>query len=289
MQWVDAIVQGILLGGLYALSATGLSLGFGIMRLVNIAHGDFIVMAAYVGLSVVTLTRLHPLAALVLVVPLMAVVGYAAQRLLFNRTLGSDITPPLLVTFSLSLILQNGLLTVYSADSKRLQTGDLVTDSIALPGDMAIGLFPLLILLVAVAVIVALQWLFSNTSIGRAFRAASDDREISQLMGLNNAHVYGLAMALAFAIMGVSGVLFGIKTTFDPNLGPTQLIFAFEAVIIGGMGSLWGTLAGGMILGVAQTIGFRLDPGWGLLAGHLAFLAVLVFRPQGLFPKTRDR
>lgn len=289
MQWLDAIIQGMLLGGLYALFATGLSLGFGIMRLVNIAHGDFIILAAYLALSVIGIVALHPLVALLVVVPLMAGIGYLSQRMLFNRTLGADITPPLLVTFSLSLILQNVLLEAYSADSRRLQTGDLVTASVPLGGDLAIGLFPLMILVIAVLVIVALQWLFSRTAIGRAFRAASDDREISQLMGLNNAHVYGLAMAIAFAVMGLAGVLFGIKTTFDPSLGPTQLIFAFEAVIIGGMGSLWGTLAGGMILGIAQTIGFRLNPGWGLLAGHFAFLAILLFRPQGLFPKTRDR
>lgn len=289
MQWLDAIIQGMLLGGLYALFATGLSLGFGIMRLVNIAHGDLIILAAYLALSVIGIVALHPLVALLVVVPLMAGIGYLSQRMLFNRTLGTDITPPLLVTFSLSLILQNVLLEAYSADSRRLQTGDLVTASVPLGGDLAIGLFPLMILVIAVLVIVALQWLFSRTAIGRAFRAASDDREISQLMGLNNAHVYGLAMAIAFAVMGLAGVLFGIKTTFDPSLGPTQLIFAFEAVIIGGMGSLWGTLAGGMILGIAQTIGFRLNPGWGLLAGHFAFLAILLFRPQGLFPKTRDR
>lgn len=288
MQWLDAIIQGILLGGLYALFATGLSLGFGIMRLVNIAHGDFIILAAYLGLSTVAVTNMHPLAALLIVVPLMAAIGYTAQRLLFNRTLGADITPPLLVTFSISLILQNVLLDLYSADSRRLQTGDLVTASVPLGGDLAIGLFPLLVLALSVTVIAGLQWMFARTATGRAFRAASDDREISQLMGLDNAHVYGLAMAVAFGVMGLAGVLFGIKTTFDPSLGPTQLIFAFEAVIIGGMGSLWGTLAGGMILGVAQTIGFRIDPGWGLLAGHLTFLAILLVRPQGLFPKTRD-
>lgn len=289
MEWLDAIVQGILLGGRYALFATGLSLGFGIMRLVNIAHGDLIILAAYVALSTVAVTAMHPLVALVVVVPAMGVLGYALQRFLFNRTLGADITPPLLVTFSLSLIVQNALQGWYSADSQRLQTGDLVTASLPITEDFAIGVFPLLTLVLAVVVIGGLQLMFARTALGRAFRAASDDREISQLMGLNNAHVYGLAMALAFVIIGLSGVLLGIGTTFDPALGPTQLIFAFEAVIIGGMGSLWGTLAGGMILGIAQTIGFRLDPGWGLLFGHGAFLAVLAFRPQGLFPRTRDR
>ncbi|MEZ5740161.1 MAG: branched-chain amino acid ABC transporter permease [Burkholderiaceae bacterium] len=288
MQWIDAIVQGVLLGGLYALFATGMSLGFGIMRLVNIAHGDFIVLAAYLGLSVMAVSGLHPLVATLVVVPLMALLGYLSQRLLFNRTLGTDITPPLLVTFALSLILQNLLLEIFSADSRRLQSGDLVTTGVDLVGGLKVGVFPVLILVLAVVIIAALQWMFSHTDIGRSFRAASDDREISQLMGLDNAHVYGLAMALAFAIMGLGGVLLGMKTTFDPTLGASQLIFSFEAVIIGGMGSLWGTLAGGMVLGVSQTIGYRIDPGWGLLFGHLSFLAILAIRPQGLFPKTRD-
>jgi branched-chain amino acid transport system permease protein len=258
------------------------------MRMVNLAHGDFIILAAYLGLLAVATTHWHPLLVLVIVVPAMAAIGYLVQRLLFNRTLGSDITPPLLVTFSVSLILQNVLLELFSADSRRLQTGALVTASIKLGADLAIGLFPLLILAIAIATIAGLQLMLARSAIGRAFRAASDDREISQLMGLNNAHVYGVAMAIAFGVIGLAGVLYGIKTTFDPSLGPSQLIFAFEAVIIGGMGSLWGTLAGGMVLGVAQTVGYRLDPGWGLLAGHGAFLALLLVRPQGLFPKTRD-
>lgn len=286
---VDTVIQGVLLGGLYALFATGLSLTFGIMRVVNIAHGDFIILAAYGALVGVQLTAVTPLWMLVAVVPALAVCGYVVQRVLFNPTLGRDIMPPLLVSFGLSIILQNGLLQVFSGDSRRLQAETLVTASIRLSGNLSIGWFPLLVLLIAIATTAIVQWVFGHTSLGRAFRATSDDQEIVRLMGINDRHINGLAMAIALAIVGISGVLLGMGTTFDPSLGPSRLLAAFEAVIIGGMGSLWGTFAGGMILGIAQTVGFRIDSGWGGLFGHAAFLGVLLFRPTGLFPRTRDR
>ena len=279
------MIQGALLGGLYALFAIGLSLSFGIMRLVNIAHGDLIVLAAYVALSVVSVTGLHPLAALFLVVPVMAAIGYGLQRGIFNRTLGNDLLPPLLVSFGLSVILQNGLLELFTADSRRLNAGamEIATFS-AVPG-IDIGLMPLLMFLTAIAVIAGLQYVFYRTGLGRAFRATSDDKEIAQLMGIDNRHVYGLAMALCLAVVAVAGVFLAIRANFDPAQGPGRLIFGFEAVIIGGLGSLWGTLAGGVILGVAQGLGAQINPGWQLLAGHLAFLIVLAVRPKGLLPR----
>ena len=285
MEWVNTIVQGVMLGGLYALFAAGLSLIFGVMRLVNIAHGDLIVMAAFVALVVVSTLGVHPLVSLVIVVPVMAAIGYGLQRTLLNRTLGGDILPPLLVTFGLSVILQNGLLEVFSADSQRLQPGALETMSVPLAPDLAVGVLPLLAFVSAIVVIGGLQVVFYYTKLGRAFRSTSDDRTTAKLMGVNNGHIFGLAMALALAAVSVAAVFLAMRTNFDPASGPTRLIFAFEAVIIGGLGSLWGTLAGGIILGVAQGIGARLDPGWQTLAGHLVFLAILVVRPQGLFPR----
>jgi len=284
IEWTGVIVQGVLLGGLYALFAAGLSLMFGVMRLVNIAHGDLIVLAAYICLSAVLITGTHPFMALVFVLPVMAIIGYGLQRILLNRTLGADILPPLLVTFGLSVILQNSLLEIFSADPQKLNGGWLETSSVNL-GPLSVGLFPLLTFAVAVLVIALLQWIFYRTSLGRQFRAVSDNQEIAQLMGLNKAHVFGLAMALAFSITAIAGVLLGIRTSFDPSIGDGRLIFAFEAVIIGGLGSLWGTLMGGIILGVAQTIGGKIDPGWQQLAGHIVFLVVLAIRPTGLFPK----
>ncbi|MFO1067716.1 MAG: branched-chain amino acid ABC transporter permease [Geminicoccaceae bacterium] len=285
MQILNAVIQGIMLGGLYALLAAGLSLIFGVMRLVNIAHGDLIVLAGYLAFVVVSVLGIHPLLSLVIVVPLMAALGYALQRGILNRTLGPDILPPLLVTFGLAVILQNGLLQAFTADSRKLQAGAIETVSVGLPGGLAVGVLPLIMFGVAVAIIAGLQLVFYRTELGRAFRATSDDPATARLMGIDNAHVFGLAMALALAVCAVAGVFLGIRSIFDPAIGPARLLFAFEAVIIGGLGSLWGTLAGGIILGVAQGIGAEIDPGWQILMGHLVFLAVLIFRPQGLFPK----
>ena len=284
IEWVNALVQGILLGGLYALFATGLSLIFGVMRLVNIAHGDLIVLAAYIGLSTTMILGVHPFVALLIVMPVMAAIGYALQRGLLNQALGDDILPPLLVTFGLSVIIQNALLEGYSADPQKLNGGVIETASISL-GGLAVGILPLLTFAIAVAVIAVLQWVFYSTGLGRGFRAVSDNQEIAQLMGLNKAHVFGLAMALALGVTAIAGILLGVRTSFDPAIGGGRLIFGFEAVIIGGLGNLWGTLAGGVILGVAQTLGAKIDPGWQLLAGHVAFLVVLAVRPNGLFPR----
>ncbi|CUJ81528.1 branched-chain amino acid ABC transporter permease [Shimia thalassica] len=284
MDWLNAIVQGTLLGGLYALFAAGLSLIFGVMRLVNIAHGDMIILAAYLGLTVTTATGLHPLLALVLVVPTMGVIGYVLQRGLLNQTLGDDLLPPLLVTFGLSVIIQNGLLEVYSADPQKMDAGALETASVAV-GGLNLGVLPVLTFAVAVAVIWGLQWTFYHTALGRAFRAVSDNQDIAQLMGLNRRHIFGVAMALALGVTAIAGILLGIRTSFDPSIGGGRLIFGFEAVIIGGLGNLWGTLVGGVILGVAQTVGAKIDPGWQILSGHLAFLLILAIRPNGLFPR----
>lgn len=284
MEWLNAVVQGTLLGGLYALFAAGLSLIFGVMRLVNIAHGDLIVLSAYLGLAVTSGTGMHPLVALVFVVPAMGAIGYVLQRGLLNHTLGEDLLPPLLVTFGLSVILQNGLLEIFTADPQKLRAGALEIASVQV-ADLSLGLLPLLTFAVAVAVIWGLQWVFYHTGLGRAFRAVSDNQDIAQLMGLNRRHVFGLAMALALGVTAIAGIFLGIRTSFDPSIGGGRLIFGFEAVIIGGLGSLWGTLAGGVILGVAQTIGAKIDPGWQLLSGHLAFLVILAVRPNGLFPR----
>jgi branched-chain amino acid transport system permease protein len=285
--WLDTIVQGALLGGLYALFATGLSLIFGVMRLVNLAHGDFSILAAFIAVVIVQALDLNPLLALVIVVPVMAAVGYVLQRLVLNALLGRGILPAVLVTFGLSIVIQNGLLEAFSADSRRLNPGGIETASLQLGGGLAVGWFPLLTFAVAVLLLVGLQLVIRHTSLGRAFRAASDDGPTAALMGVDNGRLYALAMALSLAIVAVAGIFLGIRTTFTFSSGPDRLLFAFEAVIIGGLGSLWGTLVGSMILGIAQTTGARLSPGWGVLAGHLVFLAVLLLRPSGLFAPSR--
>ena len=285
MQWLNVILQGVLIGGLYAMFAAGLSLIFGVMRLVNIAHGDLIVLAAYVALLVTQALGVDPLTSLLLVVPIMAVIGYALQRGLLNYTLGDDLLPPLLVTFGLSIIIQNGLLELFTADSRKLQAGAIEIQTFEVMQGVWIGVLPLIQFAVAVVVIAGLQVLFYRTALGRAFRATSDDQAVAQLMGLDTRHVFAMAMALSLAIIAIAGVFLAVRTNFDPAIGPARLIFGFEAVIIGGLGNMWGTLVGGVILGVSQAIGAQIDPGWQLLAGHLAFLAILALRPQGLFPK----
>jgi branched-chain amino acid transport system permease protein len=285
MQWLNVILQGVLTGGLYAMFAAGLSLIFGVMRLVNIAHGDLIVLAAYVSLMATQTFGMDPLSSLLLVVPAMALIGYGLQRGLLNRTLGDDLLPPLLVTFGLSIIIQNGLLELFTADSRKLQAGAIEIQTFQLAQNLWVGAFPLIQFVVAVAVIGGLQLLFYRTALGRALRATSDDQAVAQLMGLDTRHVFAVAMALSLAVIAIAGVFLAVRANFDPAIGPARLIFAFEAVIIGGLGSMWGTLAGGIILGVSQAIGAQIDPGWQLLAGHIVFLAILAVRPQGLFPK----
>lgn len=283
MVWIDAIVQGVLLGGLYALYASGLSLIFGVMRVVNLAHGDLSMVGAFAALVLVSVLDMNPLWALVMVVLLMFGVGYVLQRGLINLTLGRGELPPILVTFGLAIVIQNVLLEVFSADSRGLNAGRIERISIDLTGRLTIGWFPLITFLAAVVVLVGLQVLLTRTQFGRALRATADDREAAGLVAINNRHLYAVAMGMALAVVGAAGVFLGVRTTFGPLDGPILLIFAFEAVIIGGLGSLWGTLAGGIILGVAQNIGAQLSPGWAQLGGHLVFLAVLTVRPSGLF------
>jgi branched-chain amino acid transport system permease protein len=284
MLWVNIIVQGVLLGGLYALFAAGLSLIFGVMGLVNVAHGDLIVLVAYMAYFAGELLGLGPFMSLLIVLPIAAGLGYVLQRAVLNRTLGADL-PPLLVTFGLSVIIQNGLLTLFTADSRRMQAGAFEIASWRVSDELSIGLLPLTQFLCAVAVIGGLQVLFYRTALGRAFRATSDDQAVAQLMGVETKHIFALAMALSLAVGGVAGVFMGIRKSFDPYSGPLMLIFGFEAIIIGGLGSLWGTLAGGVVLGVAQTVGAQINVGWPIIAGHAAFVLVLLLRPQGLFPK----
>ena len=287
MNGFDTIIEGVLLGGVYALFALGLSLIFGIMRLVNLAHGDLILLAAYLVLSVTTALGVPLVAASLLVVVVMFAAGFALQRLVLERVLGDDILPPLLVTFGLSIVIQNGLLLGYGADSRRLQAGAFESSSVTLTPGLSIGLAPLAAPLTAVAAVALLQLIFYRTSLGRAFRATADSPPIAQLMGINERNVYAIAVGLSVAVSVIAAITFGIRANFDPSIGPARLLYAFEAVIIGGLGSLWGTLAGGIVLGLAQTIGARINPEWQILAGHLTFLAVLMVRPRGLFPSRR--
>ncbi|VVT07722.1 branched-chain amino acid ABC transporter permease [Rhizobium sp. EC-SD404] len=287
MNWLDTIVQGVLLGGLYALFAAGLSLVFGIMRLVNLAHGDLIVLAAYLILVIVSVLGISPFLAVAIALPIMFAVGYVLQRVVLNRVLGEDILPPLLVTFGISVVLQNALQEAFSADTRRLPSGEIGTASLQI-GGLNIGVMPLLTFASAVIVIVVLNQIFYRTALGRAFRATSDDATTASLMGIRPARIFAQATGIALVIVTIAALYLGMRANFDPSIGPARLIYAFEAVIIGGLGSLWGTLAGGVIIGVAQTVGAAINPEWQILAGHVAFLLVLLVKPRGLFPRAVD-
>ena len=284
MAWVNAVIQGILLGGLYALFACGLSLLFGVMRVVNLAHGDFAVLAAYLALAVITGLHLPLLWSALVVAPLFAVVGYAVQRVIIQRSLDVSPLTTLLVTFGLSVVLQNAMLESFSADSHSLPSGALASGSFQLTRQLSIGHFSLIVFVAAVVVIVGLQLFLSRAPMGRQIRAAADDPEAAAIAGADVRHVFAVAAAIAFATVALAGIAFGGYSSFDPGAGPQRLIFAFEAVVIGGVGSLWGTLLGGIILGVSQALGAQVDSGFGVLAGHLVFLAVLALRPTGLIP-----
>lgn len=282
MSWVNAVIQGILLGGLYALFACGLSILFGVIRVVNLAHGDFAVLAAYLALLVVTTTHMPALATVVIVAPLFALLGYAGQRLIIQRSLDVSPLTTLLVSFGLSVVIQNALLVFASADSHSFDVGHLISASLRITPELSIAYVSLIIFGTAVVLLIGIQLFLSRTAMGRQIRAAADDQEAASIAGVDTHHVFGIAAALAFASVALAGLALGTYSSFDPSAGPPRLIFAFEAVIIGGLGSLWGTLLGGIVLGVAQTIGAQIDPSGGVLAGHLVFLAVLAFRPQGL-------
>ncbi len=284
LDWINTLVQGIMLGGFFALSGLGLSLSFGIMRIVNIAHGDFLVVASYLGVVIVAMTGMHPLLAIPIIVPLMFAIGYVLQRALLNRAIdGSELTP-LLITFGLSIILHNALQEIFSADFKSLDAGSIEVASLSL-GGINIGWLPLSILIVAIVIYGGLHRLMNATTFGRIVRATVDDPEMTSLMGVDTRRVYAIGMGLSMAIVGIAGSLYGIKSSFSPMTGGDQLLFAFEAVIIGGLGSIWGTLAGGMALGIAQIIGFKIHAGWGAFAGHLVFFGFLFLKPNGLLSK----
>jgi branched-chain amino acid transport system permease protein len=285
--WVNAIVQGVLVGGLFALFATGLSLGFGVMRIVNLAHGDLAILAAFITLSLSTTLDVNPLVTLVIVLPGAFVVGVVLQRLVFDRVVGVDPAFAIVATFGLSIVIQNALLEKYTADTRGLNVGELETSSITVNDQISIGWLPLTTFLCGIAVLAALALFLKRTKMGRAFRATSDDPEAARLMGIDNRRVYAVALGIAIMTVALAGVLLGAQSSYDPFIGPSRLIYAFEAVIIGGLGSLWGTLAGGIALGVAQALGREYNSQWGELTGHAVFLAVLATRPTGMFGKVQ--
>jgi branched-chain amino acid transport system permease protein len=284
MGWVNAIIQGILTGGLYALFACGLSLMFGVMKLVNLAHGDLAVVAAYIGIGVIAVIHIPFLWSVPIVVAIMAALGYVLQRSLFQSAINRGELTTLIVTFGLSIVIENGLLQFFTANNRGIGTGSsLISSSFSIGAGLQIAWLDVVIFALAVVVLLSLQYFLSSSKYGRLIRAVADDREAAQLAGADYRHVFGIAAALAFSTVALAGIAYGMTTVVSPTTGTdTILLFAFAAVVIGGLGSLWGTLVGGIVLGVAQQIGAQINISYELLAGYIVFLAVLVIRPQGL-------
>lgn len=283
--WLNQIIQGVLNGGLYAMFAIGLSLSVGIMRLVNIAHGDFIVLLGFVLFSICAALGIFPFVALLIILPLAFFSGYFLQKLFFQRIVGKNILPVILVTFGISIIIENGLLIGYGPDPRQLPGGNLETASIHLGAGVNVGVFPLVTFLAAVLLIFLLDAFLCHSRTGAKMRAVSDDVSSADLIGLSSKQIYAVAMGIVMVIIAISAAFMGVTTNFDPSSGPSRLLIAFEAVVMGGLGSLWGTLLGGIMIGVAQAIGAQVDVAWEVLTGHLLFLFVLSIRPQGLLPK----
>jgi branched-chain amino acid transport system permease protein len=284
MGWVNAIIQGILTGGLYALFACGLSLMFGVMKLVNLAHGDLAVVAAYIGIGVIAVIHIPFLWSVPIVVAIMAALGYVLQRSLFQSAITRGELTTLIVTFGLSIVIENGLLQFFTANNRGIGTGSsLISSSFSIGAGLQVAWLDVVIFGLAVVVLLSLQYFLSSSKYGRLIRAVADDREAAQLAGADYRHVFGIAAALAFCTVALAGIAYGMTTVVSPTTGTdTILLFAFASVVIGGLGSLWGTLVGGIVLGVAQQIGAQINISYELLAGYIVFLAVLVIRPQGL-------
>jgi branched-chain amino acid transport system permease protein len=277
----ETILNGLMLGALYALFGLGLSLSLGVMRLINIAHGDLIVVGAYVTSVAMGLLGVDAIASLVVVVPAMFGLGWLMQMLLLNRVVGRGPLAPLLLTFGLSIVLQNLLQEIFTADTRSLRVGNLALRGFSLAG-VSIGVLPLISMLASVALLGATHWLINSTPFGQQARAVSDDADTARLVGINDRRLFALVTGFIFATIGIAAVLYAIRTPFSPTAGPERLLYSFESVVLGGLGNIWGTLLGGLVIGVAQLVGAKISSGLGPFFGHLVFLIALLARPQGL-------
>ncbi|MGC2191447.1 MAG: branched-chain amino acid ABC transporter permease [Candidatus Dormiibacterota bacterium] len=282
---LNAIIQGIFLGGLLALFAAGLSLLFGVMGVLNLAHGDIAIVAGYLAVALLPALHLPTLVVFLIVVVVLMVCGYLVQRLIFQPSLESGHLTPLLVTLGMSVVIENLLLEIFTANSHSISIGTFTGGAMRVNGQISLSYLSIAILAAAVISLVAIQLGLSRTKVGRIIRAVADDRDAAQLVGVNYRHIFGLAAAAAFGTVALAGLSLTMYTSISPTAGPTYLIYGFEAVVIGGLGSLWGTLAGGVVLGIAVTVGLLVNSDFGALAPHLVFLAVLAVRPQGFFPR----
>ena len=281
MIWLETIVNGILLGGLYALIGLGLGFAFGVMRVVNVAQGDFIVSAAFIGLYLYPWMPVHPILVILPVAVIAFGLGIVMQRLLINRVLGHDQIPQILLTFGLAIVLRNGMVEWFGANSQSINVGDMRFWGFNFLG-MRLGVLPVVILAIALFLFAALRFWLNKSRMGRIIRATADDHQVVQLLGVNYRSVYSVAMGLALALSAVAGVLLAMRGSFTPYSGADRLLIAFEVVVIGGLGSFWGMFIGGIVLGVTQLLALKIDPASGLMYGHIVFFIILILSPKGL-------
>lgn len=280
---LNIAIQGVLLGGLYALFALGLSFSAGIVKLVNLAHGDLIILISFMLFALTQLVGMPLLLAFLLMLPVAFGLGYLLQKALLQRVMGKGLLPPLLVTFGLSVIVQNGLLEVFGADTRSIPSGPLQTAAVEIGDQLYVGVLPFLTLITAIALIFLLDRLIYRSHFGARLRAIADSPETARLIGLPVNHTYAIALGMVGVTICIAALFLGLRMNFEPLSGPGRLIVAFEVIVLGGLGNLWGILVGGIILGMAQSIGAEFDIRMQLLAGHLVFLLVLLIRPQGIF------
>jgi branched-chain amino acid transport system permease protein len=275
----QALIQGTLLGGYYAIIAAGLSLMVGVVRIINLAHGDMAVLGALLTISLIGL-GLPVLWAILIMLPLMALLGWLMHAALFERAMRGGFLLPILVTIGLGAALQNGMFGVWGSNTRSLgaDIGSLSWASWFLPGGIIVGKLPVIIFVTAVVVIGLLHLVLKKTKLGRAIRATASDQEAAEMCGVDAKQAHRAAAAIAVALAALAGVFLAMRGQVTPYSGPAQLIFAFEAVVIGGIGSLWGTLIGGIILGLSQALGGLISAQASLLSGHLVFVAVLIWR-----------
>ena len=278
----STITMGIMLGGLYALVALGLSIVFGVMRLINVAHGDLLLLASYLTLTLMTYLGLDPIIGLVIVIPALFFIGFVVQKYLLNRAFTISMEAPLIIAFGISIVLQNVFQILWSPLSRGLTTSyTLKSFSI---GAVNLPLVYLLDFFVGVIVMIFLHQFLHRTYLGKAINAASQDRRAAHLMGINTKLVYAFAFAIAMAIAAIAGVFVGLTFPFTPQSGVSFLIIAFGVVVLGGLGSIAGTFVGGLVMGLAQTLGgYFLGTNAQMLIAYLIVIVVLATRPQGLF------
>lgn len=286
MQWLDAIVQGVLLGGMYAQYALGMALMFGVMRIVNIAHGDVMILLSLIAVSLAGVLPVGNLGLVIVIVPIAVGIGWLLQKFILNRVVGADPLPSLIATFGLSIALQNLMLEIWSADTRSLPNSGIASASFQI-GPIYVGLLPVIVLVCAFVITGGLDAVLRFTRFGRGLRAAAADTEAAAMTGVDPKRIYATATAIAVGILGLAAIFAALRATVSPSDGAAQLIYAFEAVIIGGMGSIWGAFLGSMVLGIAQAVGLRVDPGLGILFGHLVFLLVLATRPEGIMARRK--